>query len=124
MELSGAAEAEGASALMVLPPYHMKTDAEGLIPTRVELRGGAGLELSVEYPPPAPQRFAFADRVLAVYEGTVRIGITLRVTGSAVRPAELIVTCQPCTDRACLEPVTLTLPVTIVGQETGGRVPT
>jgi 2-keto-3-deoxy-L-arabinonate dehydratase len=30
-ELSRAAEAEGASALRVLPPYYMKTDAEGLI---------------------------------------------------------------------------------------------
>ena len=30
-ELSRAAEAEGASALMVLPPHYLKTDAEGLI---------------------------------------------------------------------------------------------
>jgi uncharacterized protein YyaL (SSP411 family) len=110
------ASTHATAVLHVREGYHIhgpQAGAAGLIPTRVELRGTPGLELSVEYPPPASKRFAFADRELQVYEGTVRIGITLRAAAPATIHAELIVTCQPCTDRVCMEPVTLTIPIRV-----------
>ena len=111
--------------LQVRPGYHISAPgpgAAGLSPTHIELRAGpgsaagseAGLELSVDYPPPLTRKFAFADRALQVYEGAVAIAVTLHALRGTPPPAaaELIVTCQACTDRSCLEPTTISLPIT------------
>lgn len=55
VELSRAAEAEGASALMVLPPYYMKTDAEGLMRYYSAIGGAVKIPIMVQDAPLATQ---------------------------------------------------------------------
>ena len=40
--------------------------------------GGDHIELSVDYPPGKSRTFAFADRPIRVYEGTVKLAGVLR----------------------------------------------
>ncbi len=51
VEISTEARAMGASALMVLPPYYMKTDGEGLLHYFSEIARGAGLPIMVQDAP-------------------------------------------------------------------------
>lgn len=51
VEVSAEARDMGASALMVLPPYYMKTDGEGLVYYFSEIARGAGLPIMVQDAP-------------------------------------------------------------------------
>jgi DsbC/DsbD-like thiol-disulfide interchange protein len=91
-----------------------------LIPT--ELKLDVPKELSIErvvYPQGQPRRFAFSDFPLSVYEGTLDIGVVLRV-GRKVVPGVYTLqgkfAYQACNDHACLPPtsVPLTLAVKVV----------
>ena len=91
-----------------------------LIPT--ELKLDLPKEWSVErmvYPKGQPRRFAFSDFPLSVYEGTVDIGVVLRVGRKAVPGVYTLqgkFAYQACNDHACLPPtsVPLTLAVKVV----------
>src|SRR5690606_32588331 len=67
--------------LIIDPAYHLSAGEPGeagLIPTRLELRGGDGLSLEVEYPEGRRRTFPFADQPLSVYEGRMELKATLR----------------------------------------------
>jgi DsbC/DsbD-like thiol-disulfide interchange protein len=85
---------------------------EFLIPTEIALEGGSPVEIvHVGYPEAERKRFVFSEVPLAVYEGDVRIPVTLRrpAAGGAAREVPLRVTFQSCDDSQCLAPVTVSV---------------
>jgi hypothetical protein len=83
-----------------------------LVPTQLTLADHAPFKLDVQYPPTTQARYAHADEPLHVYEGTVTLTATLTCT--AATPPDtlrLLLRYQPCTDRACLRPQQLELPI-------------
>ena len=95
-----------------------------LIPVTLEIEGPAGVSLAGTFYPDAEQvEFPYADEPLAVYEGTVIIGMELVIAADAPlgsQHLELSVRYQACNDRACFAPTkaTLTLPVTVATEGT------
>src|SRR5690606_7389421 len=90
--------------LTIAPGYHLHANPSGdpaLSPTT--LTPG-----DVTYPPGERKRYAYGDTEVSVYEGTVRLPVQL---DPDALPTELIVTCQPCTDRVCEQPMRLAIPL-------------
>jgi hypothetical protein len=93
--------------------------AEGVIPVTVKLSGVKGLSMTVTYPKGKQKKYAFADKPISVYEGTVEIKIVIRkekgakiaITGAP----SIVVGYQVCTDKACLLPAEAVLPITVSG---------
>ena len=95
--------------LEVAPGWHVNANPasdEFLIPTQVEEREGS--LRGVQYPAGRSERFAFADRDVSIYDGTVV------VSGEIEAPAgsgSIAVTYQACDDERCLAPVTVEVPL-------------
>jgi suppressor for copper-sensitivity B len=80
-----------------------------LIPTALRIEAPPGWTAArVEYPAPVRYRFAFAEELLDVYEGRVRILVEQPVPADAA-PGEVALAAtlryQACDDRQCLPPV-------------------
>jgi uncharacterized protein YyaL (SSP411 family) len=75
---------------------------DALIATRVEGDGSARTEAT--YPPPTEVVLRFAGAPVAVYEGTVTLGVRLAAPDPAVR-----LSLQACNERLCLLPETVRL---------------
>jgi hypothetical protein len=88
--------------------------AEFLIPLRVQVIGAEGLEAAVDYPQGVLTAFEGADEQMKAHFGTVAVKVQLRRTGPMSERPKLSLTHQPCTDKACLAPVTELLPVRIM----------
>jgi uncharacterized protein YyaL (SSP411 family) len=90
------------------PSDEMLTATQLQIATRDTLA-----ELEITYP--EPQKMATAESTPDVYEGSLRIGLTCRVTPYQLAGAHLAfnLTYQACDDTRCLSPKTLTLPLDI-----------
>lgn len=86
-----------------------------LIGTNVQLEPKEGIILSdLQYPPGKNLKFAFADDVLNVYEGSVKIFLSLKLSerfpvGKDTLLAKLRV--QACDDQVCLAPSTIDVPI-------------
>lgn len=70
------------------------------------------------YPPGAPRKLGFADKPLALYEGSVVIKLPVRADKNATKGRHTLRTkirVQPCNDEACLPPrdIDAPIPVTI-----------
>lgn len=91
-----------------------------LIGTSVELQPMEGVILAdIRYPEGSLQRFGFADDLLRVYDGSVSVFLSLRLSekikpGTYSFPA--IVKLQACNDQVCLAPSSLSvdLPLAVV----------
>jgi len=108
-----AADGDGRSrftvALQVADGWHVNANPASLdylIPTSVAADGAAVRNLA--YPPAEELRFAFADQVLAVWQGEV--AITGEIDGVASARA-IRLTYQACDDQRCLPPVSIDLPL-------------
>ncbi|MDY7107050.1 MAG: DUF255 domain-containing protein [Planctomycetota bacterium] len=96
--------------------YHINAHEpglDGLIPLEVKLIDGAGLEFAVDYPPGEPIDGPVGRA--RVHHGVTTLPITLTRVGDITGRPAITVTCQACTDTACLEPQRVTLPVEIGG---------
>lgn len=96
--------------------YHINgPDApQGFVPTQLSLVGGSGVELDVQFPEAQQKTLPFADQPLNVFEGQVQIRATLRtVDGTMTPPDAVLLTVQSCSDRECLQPREMTLPLKI-----------
>jgi DsbC/DsbD-like thiol-disulfide interchange protein len=90
-----------------------------LIPTQLEITPAAGVTVDfVTYPDPLTKKFSFAEKPLAVYEGTTDLKVRLTAaktaqTGTNNLSAKLRV--QACDDQVCYAPgsIDLKLPVSI-----------
>ncbi|MGK7346568.1 MAG: protein-disulfide reductase DsbD family protein [Candidatus Nitrospinota bacterium M3_3B_026] len=90
---------------------------EGLIPTVLTLTADEGISLGrVFYPPDKMEKFEFAEKELAVYDGTVYIGATAAIAPQ-VEPGDYAVRAdlriQACDDDSCLMPSDMPLTVTV-----------
>jgi hypothetical protein len=86
----------------------------GLIPLRVHVRGGAGIEAYADYPAGTP--YAAASEVVGtprVYSDEVDFEIALEQTSEITGRPMLAITYQACSDRACLPPRTVELDIAI-----------
>ena len=113
--------------LLIDSRYHINAHEPGdpnLIGTELTLQGGPGLSMAVDYPDGTSRQLPFADTRIAVYEGELTLTATLHrtdATGGAnaeVSP-RLMLRYQPCTDRECLPPQTMELPVRFEGVARG-----
>jgi len=111
-----------AVALEVAVEMHVNANPptyDYLIPVTVSIEGPAGITLARTFYPEAEHvEFPYADGPLAVYEGTVVIGMELDIGADASlgdHAVEISVRYQACNDRACFAPANagLTLPVTV-----------
>lgn len=93
---------------------------EGLIPTVLTLAADERISVGrVFYPPDKMEKFAFSEKELAVYDGTVYIGATAAIAPEAppgVYAIRASLRIQACDDDSCLMPsdISLTVPVNVV----------
>jgi DsbC/DsbD-like thiol-disulfide interchange protein len=115
-------KAAGAPAnveLEITPGFHVNANPATfsyLIATEVQPGKVDGITVGkIAYPAGVPQKFAFADQPLSVYEGKVTIPIPITVApgakGQRLLPLKLRV--QACDTEKCLPPATLDSAVTI-----------
>jgi uncharacterized protein YyaL (SSP411 family) len=111
-------------ALRIAPGYHVlaadpwiddpKSAMRGLIPLRVHVRGGGGVEAYADYPAGEPYAAAPSEfGTPRVYSGEIDFEVALEQTGSITGRPLLAVTFQACSDRACLPPRTVELDIAI-----------
>ena len=103
------AKAEAEVTLRIAPLWHVNGPRplqDGLTPTRVEGEGGATVD--VAYPPAKEVTLRFANGPVAVYEGTVTLGVKIDGT-TATSGTSLKLSVQACSDRLCLLPETVRL---------------
>ena len=98
--------------------YHLNAHdpgMEGLIPLTVQLVGGDGLKLEVQYPKGNSKKFAFADEPINIYDGEILLNATIEKVGVVAANAKpkLTLKYQACDDSSCLLPQTIELPVRI-----------
>ena len=111
-------------ALRIAPGYHVlaadpwiddpKGAMRGLIPLRVHIRGGTGIEAYADYPAGTP--YAAASEALGtprVYTEEIDFEIALEQTGEITGRPMLAITYQACSDNACLPPRTVELDIAI-----------
>ncbi len=105
--------------LQIASGWHInahKPSASDLIPTILRVSAPADAQIvSIDYPPAQQTHFAYSPEPLAVYRGVVTISATFKLTRSApAHPikARMILSYQPCNDRACLTPTTTPIDVT------------
>jgi len=86
-----------------------EVSAEEFIATQLGLAGDAGgwTLTNVSYPKAVRVRLGFADDLLNVYQGRVKIGGLLKRTGKSAPGPTLTLRVQACNDKICLLPETL-----------------
>jgi len=100
----------------VLPSYHINDHhptLDYLIPTEVKLEPSKQVTVKdITYPKGELKKFAFSDALLSVYEGTVRVDVSLQLEHK-VLPGNYEVkgqlAYQACNDHACLPPASAPL---------------
>ena len=104
----------------VAPGYHINDHVPSLdylIPTVVTLDAAKPFSVGgVVYPKGVPQKFAFLDTPISVYQGKLLIGLLLKVDGSAA-PGDYTLKgalrYQACNENACLPPTSLPLTLAV-----------
>lgn len=111
---------KAAVVAQIAPGYHIndhQPTLEYLIPTelRIEPTKQVGVE-KVFYPKGKAKKFAFADGLLSVYEGTLLVGALLKVA-QTVPPGTYTLkgkfAYQACNDHACLAPASVPVALTV-----------
>jgi DsbC/DsbD-like thiol-disulfide interchange protein len=100
----------------VVSGYHINDhhpSLDYLIPTEVKVEPSKQVTVQdITYPKGEPKKFAFSDAPLSVYEGTVRVDVTLQVERKTL-PGNYEVkgklAYQACNDHACLPPASVPL---------------
>lgn len=89
-----------------------------LIPTNVTLTASRGALSAVRYPKDVERRFEFSEKLLRVYEGTVRFEADLDARAGIATGEDLRVTgdlsYQACNARQCFAPAKIPLEATVV----------
>ena len=96
--------------------WHINTNRpiqDYLIPTELTLSDAPPEVLDVQYPPGETYSFAFSKEELRVYSDTTVIDVTVQNRNASSRAHERHwkLTFQPCSDRQCLRPKTIRLPI-------------
>ena len=101
------------------PHWHVNshTPAETfLIPTELSLTTSAGTLSAVRYPAQVERRFAFSEKPLRVYEGTVRFEADLEIPASGAESATVAgsLSYQACNEQQCFAPAKIPLDAVVV----------
>ena len=101
------------------PHWHVNshTPAETfLIPTELSLTTSAGTLSAVRYPAQVERRFAFSEKPLRVYEGTVRFEADLEIPPNAAERASIAgaLAYQACNEQQCFAPAKLPVDAVVV----------
>ena len=100
------------------PKWHVNDHTpleEFLVPTVVTLKTSSGQLLVVKYPKGELKRFAFSDKPLSVYAGTVRFEAELPGPPGTGGPVALSgeVAYQACNDEQCFPPARIPLSTSV-----------
>jgi len=122
-----AATARAAVVAEIASGYHIndhKPTLDYLIPTEVTFEPSKEISAAkVDYPKGQLVKFTFADESLSVYEGTLAVGVMLKV--ASVAPGDYALKgklrYQACNDHACLPPASV--PVELTVKVVGAAVP-
>ncbi len=97
--------------LQIHPPYHINApqpSEDFLIPTTLTIEAPEGVVFGkFEFPKAQLKKFAFSDKALAVYEGTIYIFSSISISSDYRSPDLIlkgIVGYQACDDHTCLAP--------------------
>ncbi|HEY6292059.1 MAG TPA: protein-disulfide reductase DsbD domain-containing protein [Terriglobia bacterium] len=123
LEMDGAhagSTVKAAVVAQVAPGYHINAHVPSLdylIPTELKLEPVPPLALGpVVYPKGKPEKFAFLDQPISVYEGRLLVIAPLKVAASAeagVYTLKGVLNYQACNDHACLPPASLPLSLAV-----------
>ena len=102
--------------IQINPPYHInaqKPSEDFLIPTTLAIEAPEGVALGkFDFPKSQMKKFAFSEKALAVYEGTIHIFTSISIA-SEFSGSEIIlngvVGYQACADQTCLAPAELNI---------------
>lgn len=122
---------KAAIEVKIAPGYHVNANPpseDWLIPTAVHVAGAAGVAVEeVFYPEAFERTFQFWPEPLRVWEGTVVVGVLLKVGDDAElgpHDLELVVGYQACNDEACFAPAEVKYGVPVTVAESGTRART
>jgi hypothetical protein len=99
--------------------YHVNSHTpadEYLIPLKFTFSPGPLELVTVEFPEPSMQKFAFSEKPVSVFDGSFKTIAKLKVPSSApTGPTQLVgkLRYQACNDRMCLPPRTLEIKVPV-----------
>jgi len=110
-EVTPGQQFEAVVVAAIAPGLHINShtpEEEYLIPTKVNIAPSPQLSIgSIEYPSPEMKKFAFSENRLSVYEGAIRIYVSLQVAPDTP-PGPLRITgalsFQGCNDNSCFAP--------------------
>jgi len=95
------------------PGYHVASNVAPAYPLKVKLLENDAAQLqNVVYP--APKTHKLGDEILSVFDGDVRLKLTLKVAANAPVGRTILtgkVSYQACDDRACLRPDSIDIKV-------------
>jgi hypothetical protein len=103
------------STLTIRPGWHINAHQplqDYLIPTALQAADKGWKQVSVEYPEAKVVKLGFQKEALALYQKTVHLRMVLERAADAPQHTRVVLHLQACSDRVCLPPETLQLPVT------------
>lgn len=118
VEIPAGGSADAFVKLKIQSGYHVNANPPTfsyLRATEVVVQTGEGISVGfVTYPNPLSKKFSFAEKPLAVYEGSAAIKVMLKAAVSAAKgtrslPVKLNI--QACDDQLCYPPGTLELSI-------------
>jgi Thiol:disulfide interchange protein DsbD, N-terminal len=111
---------KAAVAAEVAPGYHINDHVPSLdylIPTEVKLDAVKPISIGPAiYPKGVPQKFAFLDTPISVYQGKLVVGMLVKVDGGAapgIYTLKGALSYQACNEQACLPPARLPLTLAV-----------
>ncbi|MGE5275841.1 MAG: protein-disulfide reductase DsbD domain-containing protein [Acidobacteriota bacterium] len=112
--LAAGSKATLAVEVAIGPDWHVNSHTPSetfLIPTDLVLAASAGTLSPVRYPKDVEKRFAFSDKPLRVYAGTVRFETDLELPPGASGKVKVggNLSYQACNDRQCYAPAKIPL---------------
>jgi len=122
VEIPAGGTADAIIQINVQNGYHINANPPTypyLKPTEVELQTTNGMSVGfITYPTPLTKQFPFAEKPLAIYEGSTQVKVLLKSSPTTKKessnlPGKLKV--QACDDQVCYPPgeIELTVPVTV-----------
>jgi DsbC/DsbD-like thiol-disulfide interchange protein len=122
VEIPAGGSGEAVVRVTIQDGYHVNANPPTypyLIATELQIKPGEGISAGkVVYPTPRTGTFAFAEKPLAVYEGTTEVTANLtadKTAPSGNRSLNASLRIQACDDQVCYPPgkIDLRIPVTI-----------
>ena len=95
------------------PGYHVNSNTPkdpSLIPLRLNWDAGPAKILSLDYPPPAMEKYAFSEQPLSVYTGDIVIASRLQIGANAPKGSQTLLAklrYQACNNTTCFPPKTV-----------------